>query len=364
MFMDGHSGKLTGAGFPPWHSLIDTKVPLNISDSDLSPAMKDPPTEKEGATEMIFCSLRYDVAQAIKNAGTFEKNAGGEVNWAMPIGPQHLQAKDKAIDELEAKLAQKYVRYCDPSIPLHLLTLYVTRSVICTMRIMSHHPRQYPDKGAGIPQSEKDFLFEQCLNEMEIHGLSHTVKSVEGFRWHIQDHFQMDAFIYILSELRHRMTGDLVERAWQQVAVAYEYRPEMITNTKHALFFGVGNLTLKAWRKREESGVLNHGGYEIPTPQYITLLRARRNSPEPPRQTTEFRQQESFMRSNGMTDFSSNIVPKSNTDQNMMDQWATTDFNFDLTMPEITPVDWEYWNTLMDGDLPAYTGNAEMEHSW
>jgi hypothetical protein len=364
MFMDGQSGKLAGAAFPPWHAVIDTKVPLNISDSDLSPAMKDPPTEKEGATEMMFCCLRYDVAMAIKNAGTLEKNAGGEVNWVMPKGPQHLQAKDKAINELEAKFAQKYVRYCDPSIPLHLLTLYVAKSVIVTMKIMAHHPRQYPDKGASMPQSEKDFLFEQCLNELEIDGLGHTVKSVEGFRWHIQDHFQMDAFIYLLSELRQRMTGDLVERAWHQVAIAYEYRPEMITNTKHALFFGVGNLTLKAWRKREESGVLNQGGYEVATPQYITLLRARRNSPEPPRQTAEFRNQESFTRSTGMTDFSSNLVPKSNKDPSMVDQWSTTDLTFDMTMPEITPIDWEYWNTLMDGDLPAYNGNTEMEHSW
>jgi len=160
--------------------------------------MKDPPTEKEGATEMMFCCLRYDVAEAIKNAGTLKKNS--EVDWVMPRGPQHLQDKDKAIDELEAKFAQKYVRYCDQSIPLHLLTLYVARSIITTLRIIAHHPRQYPDKGASIPQSEKDFLFEQCLNELEIDGLGHTVKAVERFRWHIQDHFQMDAFIYLLSE--------------------------------------------------------------------------------------------------------------------------------------------------------------------
>lgn len=156
-----------------------------------------------------------------------------------------------------------------------------------------------------------------------------------------------------------------MERAWNQIAIAYEARPEMITNTKHALFWGVGNLTLKAWRQRESSGVLSQGTHEIATPRYIALLRARRNSPELPRQTAEFRNQESYGRSNRFSDFSTSLNPNSNTDQSVVDQWATADLSFDTTMPEFTPVDWEYWNILMDGELPAYgyVGNAEMEYS-
>jgi hypothetical protein len=215
-----------------------------------------------------------------------------------------------------------------------------------------------------MPQGEKDFVFAEGLKELEIDGLGHTSKAVEGFRWHIQDHFQLSAFIYILSELRHRITGNLVERAWQQVAIAYEYRPYMITDTRNALYFAVGNLTLKAWRKREESGILNHGRHENSTPRYITLLRAQRNIPDPPRPTT-FQNQESYVRSNRLPDYPSNSVPTNTTYQNTTDQWASADLSYDMTMPEITPVDWEYWNTLMDGELPAYTGNGnEMEYNW
>jgi hypothetical protein len=137
IFLDSQASKLAGADFPAWHSKFDAHVPLNISDSDLSPTMKETPKENEGATEMIFCSLRFDVAEAIRKAGTFVKN--GEVGWAMPGGPQHLLEKDKAINDLEAHFEQKYIQYCDRSIPLHLLVLNVAKSVICTMRIMAHH---------------------------------------------------------------------------------------------------------------------------------------------------------------------------------------------------------------------------------
>lgn len=372
IFLDGHASKMAGAGFPAWYSKMefDTKVPLNISDSDLSPAMKETPKEKDGATEMDFCSLRFDVAEAIRNAGSFAKNS--EVEWSTPEGRQCLEEKDQAISDLEAQFEQKYGQYCDRSLPLHLLALYVIKSVICTMKIMAHHPRQYPDRGASMPQSEREFLFTQCLTELEIDGLGHTSRIVDGFRWHIQDHFQLDAFIYILSELRHRATGDLVERAWQQVAIAYEYRPEMITDTKNALYFAVGNLTLKAWRKRKESGILSQ--QEDSNPQYIMMLRSLRNAPEVSRPKPTNRSQqspESYISSSQTPDFASS---QSQTQtQNLRydkyptatEQWATGDVPFDMSMPEITPVDWEYWNTLMDGDFPAYAGNApEIDVNW
>jgi hypothetical protein len=135
MFLDGQTSKLAGAGFPIWLTQFDTKPPLNISDSDISPTMKDPPLEKEGATEMIFCCLRYEVAQVLRKAGMASRN--GDAMWHIPQGVHLIEQKDKAIDELETVFEKKFVRYCDPAIPLHYLVTIVAKSVIGTMRIMA-----------------------------------------------------------------------------------------------------------------------------------------------------------------------------------------------------------------------------------
>ncbi|KAG4419499.1 hypothetical protein IFR04_007373 [Cadophora malorum] len=362
VFLDGHSSKLAGAGFPAWLAKFDTKVPLNISDSDLSPGMTDPPQSKEGATEMIFCCLRYETAQALRGAkpGTPCKEATA---LSSATGPELIPEKDRAIDELEARFQEQFLKYCDPSIPLHLLTIYVAKSVICTMRIMAHHPRQYPDKGASMPQKEKDMLFTESLKELEFDSLGHTNKCVQGYLWHVASHFQLDAFIYLLSELRHRTSGELVDRAWRQIELSFQNRPEMINDTKNSLYVAIGNLALKAWQKREEA----QGNYQVPPPRFISLLRAQRNISEAPKRLALPAPPPSashYMGSNGVANYANN-VPQGLTYNNMAPgarqmQWAGPDaLGFDPNMPEITPVDWEYWQTLMDGDLPAYAGEGQ-----
>jgi hypothetical protein len=331
---------------------------MNISDSDLSPTMKELPTEKEGATEMIFCCLRYETAQALRAAKSVHRK-GGEGHWAIQTGVELMPEKDKAIDQLEARFQERFLKYCDPSIPLHLLAIYVAKSVICTMRIMAHHPRQYPDKGASMPQKEKDMLFSESLKELEYDTLGHTTPAIRGYLWHITTHFQLDAFIYLLSELRHRTTGDIVERAWQQIKLSYDNRPEMITDTKNSLYTAIGNLALKSWAKREEAV----REYRAP-PRFISLLRAQRNIPDPPRPIADV-SRDRFAQPHDRIDI--NEVPQNLTYNNagmgedMREQWGVPDWggfdtNMNVNMPEITPVDWEYWQTLMDGDLPAYNG--------
>jgi hypothetical protein len=363
VFLDSQASKLAGAGFPAWLAKFDTQLPLNVSDSDLSPGMKERPTEKEGVTEMLFCCLRYEVAQALRNSGTFIQAGDG---CRIASGPQLIAEKDKAIDELEAKFQEKFIRYCDPSIPLHLLAIYMSKSVVCTMRLMAHHPRQYPDKGASMPQKEKDMMFKWSLTELEISTIGHSTKSVQGFLWHIHVHFQLDAFIYVLSELRQRTSGEQVDRAWKQVEIAYDQRPEMLNEFKNSLYFAIGNLTLKAWAKREE------GAQVLAPPRFISILRSQRriSNPTPPTPATEYRPQEDvFTKTTRLIEeaAANNATFPNNTYdtlQNPQDQWGNFDIDVSMGLSDINPTDWEYYQTLLDGDLPAYTGDPNATYTY
>lgn len=355
VFLDGNASKLAGAGFPAWLAKFDTKIPLNISDSDLSPAMTEPPTEKAGATEMLFCCLRFEVAQLIRDKGDRWRTATNN--------PETINEKFQVIDAMEKTLEERFVRYCDSSIPLHLIVIYAAKSVICSLRIMARHPRQYPDKGASMSQADKDILFGLCVQELEIDSMGQTVKAIRGYLWHIQHYFQLDAFIYILSELRNRVSGEEVERAWKQVQLAYEYHSDMITNTKNALYVATGNLCLKAWRKREEAGLATQGPYHT-TPPFITQLREQRSGSDLslPSDITRIE-----MPSSSIThrlEYPANSVQPNNYGQTINQYVGMMDPGYpDVEMPEITLDDWSYWNTIMDGDLPAFNNQDNQYFS-
>jgi len=228
---------------------------------------------------------------------------------------------------------------------------------------MAHHPRQYPDKGANMPQVEKDMLLNESLKELEISSFGQQEKAVRGYLWHIHVHFQLDAFIYVLSELRYRNSGDQVERAWKQVELAYDQRPEMLTETKNSLYFAIGNLALKAWAEREESGYLCQGNQLIPPPQFISVLRSQRRIPEtPPTPAPSNAPSNDFGKTNpytkpGSTAEAGGFYP-GNVYQSNQQQWDNNAYLAmdTMMMPDMAAVDWEYYQTMLDGELPAYPG--------
>jgi hypothetical protein len=357
-FLDGQASKLAGVGFPTWMAKFDTKLPLNVSDSDLTPTMKVAPPEKDGATEIMFCRLRAEGSAAFQKTGC----SGLWNSVRAAPGPEGIPERDKVIDELEVRFQEGYIRYCDPSIPLHALCIYVAKSVICTHRLLAHHPRQYPDKGASMPQEEKDMLWCESLKGLEVAVSTHLDKSIQRFLWHTYVQFHLDAFIYVLNELRVRTTGDLVERAWQQVEVAYNHRPEMITENKNTLYFAMGNLCLKAWAKYEEAGGRYRDGQMLPTPRYICLLRSQRKIPsqlpllpqlQQPTPETPIRHEEPYMASNQAN---YTYAPAGHDAYDPTTDQRSRNMIGNIPMPEFTSDDWAYWQTLMDGDLPTYAG--------
>lgn len=64
--------------------------------------------------------------------------------------------------------------------------MLAARSAVTGMRLRSHHPRQYSDKGASLPQEEKDMLFRLALKIIQYDNLLHSTDIMQCFRWHIK----------------------------------------------------------------------------------------------------------------------------------------------------------------------------------
>jgi hypothetical protein len=201
---------------------FDTKMPLNINDVDITPDMKDFPDVKHGCTDMSFCLIRFEVSN------TFRR-----INYIPPGPPKQcteheagitLQEKEKWITECHERLEERYLKDCDMSVPLFWVTATVARLMMSKMWLMVYHPFQRQDGGATLPPETKEKLFITSLENIEYSTLLETEARTMKWGWLFKTYMQWHALAFILSELCHRTSGDMVERAWVAVESTREGR--------------------------------------------------------------------------------------------------------------------------------------------
>ncbi|KAL9600273.1 MAG: hypothetical protein Q9219_003318 [cf. Caloplaca sp. 3 TL-2023] len=369
--LDARVAELSGSGTSILSAPFDTRLPSNINDSNLNPEMGETPPEHAGTTDMTFCLARYEIASFLKqsNVTLFSSDSA----WAQrPTDGATLADRDQAIDELEQRLEDKYLRHCDPQITLHFLTKMFSRTAIYRMRLVAHHPRHYPDKGARMPQAEKDLLCRLSLNMIENDNITHRNRSADKFNWFLYTNFQFPAFIYLLSELRHRTRGELAERGWEAMNEGFGYRIQFIAERKQSpVFQATSAIALKAWQAREMDALAH--GEAVPTPpDYILTLRALYGDPPPSKN-------KKLKTMSAPTDPSSTTTTNNRTGHIPQTTNATTPHHEPIpndattTIPtpttqlpsdnptEWSPMDWTYWDELIRDWDPQLPQNGMSE---
>ena len=342
--IDGRSAQVAGQGGSVISYGWNLELPSNVNDSDLDPKMQKPPLESTGPTEMIFCLIRYSVGQYFERTRimtVFDQKSSDEA----PI----LDI-DKQIDDLQSHLENKYIRYCDPVIPLHLLAASHARSAVYSMRAMARHPRQQPDGGIHMSHDEKDELFNNCLKLVEYANLAYSVESLQRFLWHIGTHFQWHAFIYVLGELQFRKIGEQIDQAWRQVEEIFKNHPEMISDRKGAFHAAVGRLTKRAWEVREVELRRRQPLTHFVRPNFINKLHAQGKADAGTdlqkgvvTDTLEGRL-DGHRSENGMAHGESTASTNTlNNDSGGFD----LPFLSDSTPMDLTPIDWAMWDDVI-----------------
>ena len=194
---------------------FDTKMPLNVNDSDISPEMKDFPPERQGCTDISFCLIRFEVANTFRRINYVPPNTSRPCEGF--YGSVTLQDKEKWITECHQRLEERYLKHCDMSVPLFWVTATVSRLMMSKMWLMVYHPFQRQDGGATLPSETKDKLFITSLENIEYALLLETEARTMKWGWLFRTYMQWHALAFMLSELCHRTSGDLVERAWVAV---------------------------------------------------------------------------------------------------------------------------------------------------
>ncbi|TDZ53157.1 Aurofusarin cluster transcription factor aurR2 [Colletotrichum trifolii] len=280
---DRRIGEMTGSTVTALSTAGDCRLPLNINDTDLHVNGKDAPTPHQGVTEMLFVLIRTELAMAIssdtvrdgqRSHADRDKEPGSSAVAPRPVPTVRMAGQDQTytLDGFFAHIEGTYLKWCDPKIPLHFFTLTMTRQALCKMRVISFLVRMGNGEATTLQAHERDTLFLEAIQMIEYDNIVQAAESLQGYKWYTYLHFPFPAYMFLVTELRHRLTGTMVERAWDAIAENHERRGLM--NTLHSpMHIAFGNLFIKAWDAHETGQ--QQIGKPVQEPVWITRLRQR-----------------------------------------------------------------------------------------
>lgn len=277
---DFRAAELTGQAKFRYFGLDETtpKQPANAEDNDLYPSMPRAPSNSAKVTEMVWCMLRSELA-TFANTQMVKLQKSGKPGFTSEdyTAIDDLKTKDDFIKELEDLIETKYLRLCDPSQPLQLMSLVGGRSSMNLIRFIAHHPRRWA-KLKEVPASERQFVWDIVISLLEQYNMMQSNSQLRRFAWSVPYFIQWQAVIHVLDTLRANPLHTDAVKAWRIIDTLYQNNLEMLLRTDRAIFVAVGNLCLKAFNTRIGVPRNEVGSNLSNTPVYISKLRGQRDA--------------------------------------------------------------------------------------
>lgn len=260
------------------------KQPANVNDSDLYPGMPQAPAESTRPTEMIWVKFKWDIASFAATQEVQMRKLGKAVFTSEEYpAMDDLQIKDGFIKRFEDMIETKYLRFCDPSQPLQLMTLLGGRTATNLVRFLAHHPRRWANLDQ-VSASEQQLVWSIVLQLLEQYNMKQSSLQLRRFAWSVPYFIQWHAVIHVLDTLRADPLHRDAVKAWRFIDSMYTNNSEMLLSTNRPIFVAVGNLCLKAFSARATA--LSEENRNLSEPPYIPKLREQRRAAKAKREAT------------------------------------------------------------------------------
>jgi hypothetical protein len=295
--------------------LGDVRLPMNVNDADLHPYMTKPPAvQHTAATEMVYCLIKYDLWTFVRRSSNLSDNLNPREKVAQLVtstSVESMEKKRKVLNEVDGMLQRKYLAHLDPSIPLHRLSASMAGIAVHHQRFLMFHPRHQPEGGRYMSQADEDLVFESSVRLLEfdrdVRNTSFSTKLVD----HMACRTQIEALVYMVSALRGRTSGHLVETAWAILGELHEEQPATLQGD-HKFYTALADLTLEAWEARWQTLELRAEA----VPMFIQMLQVSRG--------------------------------KVGAANDQMTDLGGLQIGFTGNLTHGEPPDWSYWDDLLD----------------
>ncbi|KAM5349773.1 hypothetical protein ACJ41O_006278 [Fusarium nematophilum] len=252
VMLDIRATRASGLGTSLLPRRINCKMPTNLDDADLQPGATQPFQNSNRPTEMIICLLSCKIGLILSGDRDLQEAAAsgdGNILVSVSHGRRQVDGLKKLAQEVEDGLDSIMSQFSDPSAgPIHHLAVHLRNWINQSLRDILRPPAEEPEWGSEILNCS-DNLFKFSIVTVERFMCLQQALENKRFLWSMVWSFHQDIFAHMVSQLCHRTSGSLVERAWMLVPAVYECHGDLHdvswrSNRRIAKF------TLKAWGLR------------------------------------------------------------------------------------------------------------------
>lgn len=233
---------------PTW----DCRIPLNLSDFDIQVEMKQPPVVQYTCSEALWTVVRSEMGDFIRHSAFHLEFVNPSLKAIAKNVQDNNGSEGSELDALEKMMENKYLKHCNPDLPLHFMTIWITRGYLAKNRLLEHYSR-FPRASMQQTDVQRDAAISHAQSMLECDTRLMTSPLAKGFLWFNDHHFPFTGYIQISQDLRMRPMCDHAERTWQIMSENYNARFARLEEYIYAgpLFKMFTKLIFQAWRARQ-----------------------------------------------------------------------------------------------------------------
>ncbi|KAK8030150.1 transcriptional regulator family: Fungal Specific TF [Apiospora rasikravindrae] len=203
--LDLRSSEDQGTDFTIAHDSFDTKIPLNINDTDIEPGMKEPPKARVGVTDTTYAYV------SIEYTSTTRKLLSLELKNGIP----DLDHLSRLLDEMYEKLDRECFQHVSKIGEIRReLGITITRLVMAKLKLLIFVPLLLSSPTDYFSVDIRTVLFVSAIEVAEYNHSMNENTALTPYVWIFQTYTHWQSIVYLLIEISRRAWSPLVERAW------------------------------------------------------------------------------------------------------------------------------------------------------
>lgn len=251
---------------PTW----DCNILSNVSDSELRSEMKKAPIPRGPITEALFPVVRSELGDFIRQTSFHLEYTNPALKAIVPRLQENPDLEKNEVVELEKKIEEQYLKFCDEENPVHFMTLWFTRVYLAKWRLLEHHAR-HASSNLRPTDADRDIALSYAVRWLECDLKIMTSPLTKRFGWYNRFFFPAPAHIHIAQDLKKRPRNPQSWRCWELISEHYEVWYNFTFRGDNPITRIFHKLLLQAWKICEDTHA--DVAERLPMPGIISSIR-------------------------------------------------------------------------------------------